>query len=86
MEKYHKLIELDNGDRYEFHWSGYKRKREAGVGILIKVDNYIEIDNPDFTEPRVMGINLKVHGFNLRVVNIYSPTDCDGMEEQKNKF
>lgn len=33
-----------------------------------------------------MGINLKVHGFNLRVVNVYSPTDCDGTEEQKNKF
>ena len=33
-----------------------------------------------------MGINLKVHGFNLRVVNVYSPTDCDVTEEQKNKF
>ena len=33
-----------------------------------------------------MGINLKVHGFNLRVVNVYSPTDCDGTEEHENKF
>lgn len=33
-----------------------------------------------------MGINLKVHGFNLRVVNVYSPTNCDGTDEQKQKF
>jgi len=30
-----------------------------------------------------MGLNLKVNGFNLRVVNAYSPTDCDGTPEQK---
>ena len=33
-----------------------------------------------------MGIDLKVNGFNLRVVNAYSPTDCDGSPEQKRKF
>ena len=33
-----------------------------------------------------MGIDLKVNGFNLRVVNAYSPTDCDGTPEQKRKF
>ena len=81
-----KLIELDIGEKYEFHWSGYKRKREAGVGILIRIDNFTEIEAPDFNTPRIMGINLKIHGFNLRVVNVYSPTDCDGTDEQKNKF
>ena len=81
-----KIIEIDSGEKYEFHWSGYKQKREAGVGILIKIDPDIEITNPDFNEPRVMGISLKVHGFNLRIVNVYSPTDCDGTDEQKRKF
>lgn len=81
-----KLIEIDTGEKFEYHWSGYKRKREAGVGILIRVDKDIEINDPDFNEPRVMGINLKVHGFNLRIVNAYSPTDCDGTVEQKRKF
>jgi len=57
-----KLIEIDNGDKFEFHWSGYKRKREAGVRILIRIRNDIEINDPDFNEPRVMG---KVNGFNL---------------------
>ena len=33
-----------------------------------------------------MGISLKVHVFNLRVVNVYSLTDCDGTDEQKQKF
>eukprot|EP00111_Clytia_hemisphaerica_P003421 TCONS_00009779-protein len=81
-----KLIELDTGEKYEFHWSGYKRKREAGVGILIRIDKFTEIEAPDFNTPRIMGVNLKIHGFNLRVVNVYSPTDCDGTDEQKNKF
>ena len=36
-----KLIELDTGDKFEFYWSGYKRKREAGVGILIKINDFI---------------------------------------------
>ena len=79
-----KIIEIDNGDKFEFHWSGFKRKREAGVGILIRVCNEIEINDPAFTEP--MGMNLRVNGFNLRVVNAYSPTDCDGTPEQKRKF
>ena len=81
-----KLIELDTGDKVEFYWSGYKRKREAGVGILIKINDFIESNTPDFNDPRVLAINLKVHGFNLRVVNVYSPTDCDGTNEQKNRF
>ncbi|XP_066921086.1 uncharacterized protein [Clytia hemisphaerica] len=81
-----KLIELDTGEKYEFHWSGFKRKREAGVGILIRIDKFTEIEAPDFNTPRIMGVNLKIHGFNLRVVNVYSPTDCDGTDEQKNKF
>ena len=31
-------------------------------------------------------MNLKVNGFNLRVVNAYAPTDCDGTPDQKRKF
>ena len=33
-----------------------------------------------------MGMNLSVNGFNLRVVNAYAPTDCDGTPDQKRKF
>ena len=66
-----KMIELDTGEQYQFHWFGIKRKHEAGVGILIRVDPNVEISTPDFNSPRVMAINAKVHGFNLRIVNGY---------------
>ena len=45
-----KLIELDTGEKFEFHWSGYKRKPEAGVGILIRSDKNIQIENPDYND------------------------------------
>ena len=38
-----KEIRLDNGESYEFHWCGMKKRREAGVGLLIKVDQNIVI-------------------------------------------
>lgn len=81
-----KLIELDTGEKYEFHWSGPKRRREAGVGIIVRVDPGIEISSPDINDPRVMAINIKVHGFNIRLVNGYSPTDCGGSDNQKAQF
>ena len=83
-----KVLEINASywKEFEFHWSGFKLKLEAGVGILISINYFIKIDPPDFNEPRVMGINLKVHDFNLRGVNVYSPTDCDGIDGQKKKF
>ena len=81
-----KLIELDTGESYEFHWCGQKRRREEGVGILIKVQQSIEICPPDVNDPRIMAINLKIHGFNIRIVNGYSPTDCGGSDNQKDDF
>ena len=81
-----KLIRLDTGEEFKFHWCGQKRRRDAGVGIMIKVHRDIEINTPDVLDPRLMAINLKVHGFNIRVVNGYSPTNCDGSEYQKETF
>lgn len=68
-----KLVTLDTGEKFEFHWSGYKKKREAGVGILIRVHPDIEINTPDVATPRLIAIDIKVHGFNLRIVNCYAP-------------
>ena len=31
-----KIISLDTGEQYIFIWCGQKRRRDAGVGILIK--------------------------------------------------
>ena len=78
-----KLIRLDNGERYEFHWCGNKKRRKAGVGMIIKVDENIEIKDPDVAEPRLMALNLVVYGFNVRVINLYSPTNTDGVNTRK---
>ena len=74
-----KLTRLDTGEEFEFHWCGQNRRRDAGVRIMIKVHPDIEISTPDVLDPRVMAI----HGFNIRVVNGYSPTNCDGSEYQQ---
>ena len=33
-----------------------------------------------------MGIDLKIHGFNIQVVNVYAPTEATGTESQKENF
>ena len=43
------IIATNTGAAYELHWSGYKCKSEAGVGIVIKRD-------PGIKDPRVIEI------------------------------
>ena len=81
-----KVITLDTGEKFEFHWCGRKKRREAGVGILIKVDSQIEISDPDIQDARVMAINIRIYGFNLRIINVYSPTDVGGSPNEKDNF
>ena len=81
-----KLINLDSGEKFEFHWFRMKKRREAGVGILIRVDNNIVINDADFQTPRIMSFDLKIHGFNIRLVNVYAPTDCGGTVSSKDEF
>ena len=79
-------IRLNTGEEYEFIWSGPKRRREAGVGFLIKVENGISYSKPDVQDPRLIAMNIIIHGFKLRIVNVYSPTDTDGTMQQKDEF
>jgi len=81
-----RMVCLDTGEKFEFHWIGYQKKREAGVAILIRVDSNIEISSPNLYDPRVMGIDIKINGFNLRVVNVYAPTEANGTDAQKQSF
>ena len=57
------IITLDTGESFEFHWAGYRKKREAGTGILIRIDPNIEINSPNVNGARVMGIDLKKKRF-----------------------
>ena len=81
-----KLVKLDNGKSYEFHWCGMKKRREAGVGFLIKVDPGIIVKESEILDPRLIAINIKAWGFNTRVVNVYSPTETESSEAKKESF
>ena len=81
-----KSICLDSGEKYEFLWCGKKKRRDAGVGLIIKVDKEIIVNDPDISDPRLMAINLKIYGFNIRLINAYSPTNIDGSIQQKDDF
>ena len=81
-----RIIRLNTGEVYEFMWSGPKRRREAGVAFLIKVEQGISYSKPDVEDPRLIAMNITIHGFKLRIVNVYSPTDTDGSAQQKDVF
>ena len=81
-----KLISLDSGEKYVFLWCGKKKRREAGVAILIRQCPEVMFDEPDFTDPRLIAINIQIRGFKIRIVNVYAPTNCDGSETEKDAF
>ena len=80
-----KLIRLNNGENFKFIWCGKKKRRELGVGFLIKDDPRIIVDEPDVKDPRMLAVNITVYGFKIRLVNAYSPTE-NGNDTQKDAF
>ena len=70
------VIEVNTGEQYEFHWSGYKRKREAGVGLLIRQSPDIVIGDVNYIGPRLMSASISIKGFNTKVIVAYAPTDA----------
>ena len=81
-----KIIELNTGEKFQFYWCGQKKRRDFGVGILVRIDPRIHISEPDFNTPRVMGINLNIHSFKLRVIIGYSPTNVEENLHKKEEF
>ena len=81
----HKLVELDTGEKYDFYWSGFKQKREHGVGILIKHAKGVIVDDISPINQRLMSASLSIHGFKLKVIVAYAPTDCT-KDHQKQSF
>ena len=81
-----KVITLNTGESYIFIWCGQKRRRDAGVGVLIKQCNEIQFEEPDILNPRIIAMNLCIQGFKIRLVNVYAYTNCDGAETQKDAF
>ena len=78
-----RTISLPSGNEYDFIWSGPKRRRDNGVGFLVKKDKNITIAEPDTQDPQLIAMNINLYGFKIRLVNVYSPTNIDGSQNQK---
>ena len=56
--------------------------REAEVGFLIQADPNI-INEANIHGPQIIAINLKIHGLNIRLTNVYSTTESDSGKNEK---
>ena len=52
----------------------------------IRKSKEITFDDPDVLDPRLMAMNMQVNGFSIRLVNVYSPTNSNGSDSQKDAF
>jgi len=70
-------FEFNSGDinGWQFVWSGYKRKLEAGVAFILAphvtlVDKYFHYD------ARILSVRVIIHGLCLTLTCGYAPTNC----------
>lgn len=80
-----KVITFDSSKNYEFRWCEIKKCREAGVGFLIPGDHIMIVNETNVSDPQIIAVGLKILGFNIRFVNVYSPTEPDS-ESEKDLF
>ena len=80
------IINLDTGESFMFYWSGPKKRRDNGVGIMIRQCKEVSFDDPDVVDARMIAMNIKVNGYAIRLVNAYAPTNCDSSESSKDTF
>ena len=60
-----------NGSR--FIWKGYKRKHEAGVGIIIS--QKAKLIDILYVSERILTIYIVINGICMSITNCYAPTD-----------
>ena len=65
----------DNIEGWQFVWSGFKRKLEAGVAFILAphvklVDSHVHYD------ARILSVRVIIHGLCLTLTCSYAPTDC----------
>ena len=70
---------------YEFYWSGFKRKREYGVGIAIRKIPGIEVGEIVCINERLMTAELNIFGLSVKIVSGYAPTN-EAKDHAKVKF
>ena len=71
--------------KYKLYWSGNAAKRQLGVGIAIKVDKGIEIEEIIPVSARIIVAHVLLYGCSLRVICCYAPTEEDS-DSSKNIF
>ena len=74
-----RTIELANSNTYDLYWSGYKCKREAGVGILIRRDPRVQVVDIIYSRDqahRIIAASLLISGYAVKVIVCYAPTDA----------
>ena len=67
----------DLTNKFEVHRSGNVRKRIHGVGIVIKVDLNIEVNEVIFVNSRIIVADVIIYGCSLKVISCYAPTEDD---------
>ena len=79
------VFDDDSLKGWQWIWSGLKRKKEYGVGILmapqVKLESYKE-----HLAARIISATLCVKNMRLSVINVYAPTDATESESTKNVF
>ena len=70
-------LDFDSGDinGWQFVWSGFKRKLEAGVAFILAphvqlVDSHVHYD------ARILSVRVIIYGLCLTLTCSYAPTDC----------
>lgn len=72
-------------NKYEFYWTGFKRKREYGVGIAIRQIPGIEVGEVTYISERMMTVELIIFGFSVKIISAYAPTEL-AKDSAKIKF
>ena len=62
---------------YSCYWTGNgNENRFSGVGIFIKLCKEIVIlEEPIYSGPRVISCKISFHGYKVKLINVYSPTE-----------
>ena len=79
-------LEFDSGDikGWQFVWSGFKRKSEAGVAFILAphvklIESHVHYD------ARILSVRVIIYGLCLTLTCSYAPTDCSS-ESSKTLF
>ena len=79
-------LELDSGDTrgWQFVWSGFKRKSEAGVAFILAPHVKL-IESHFHYDARILSVRVIIYGLCLTLTCSYAPTNCN-TESSKTLF